>query len=211
MNSPIFITGIGTGIGKTVAAAIIAEALEADYWKPVQAGNEDGTDSEWVRNNITNVHSIVHPECYSLQLAASPHFSAQKENITISIEHIRRQLPLYKKNLIIEGAGGLLVPLNEAEFIIDLIKALDSAVLLVSRNYLGSINHSLLTAAECKRNNLSVLGWFFIGYEPLYEKQISNWTELPVIASVPHVNSPGKLFVKEMAASRSFSLNHFLC
>ena len=213
MNSPIFITGIGTGIGKTVVSAIITEALEADYWKPVQAGTEPITDSEWVRNNLTNTRSVIHPECYRLKLAASPHYSAKQEDVAISVQRISGDIPIYNRNLIVEGAGGLLVPLNDSEFIRDLIIALRAKVVLVSRNYLGSINHSLLTAAECMRNNIPVAGWFFIGYESGsgYENEIIKWSGIPRIATIPIVEYPGKSFVKGMAESHKESLNDMLC
>jgi len=211
LNSPIFITGIGTGIGKTIASAIITEALEADYWKPVQAGSEPITDSEWVKNNLTNARSVVHPECYRLKLAASPHYSAKQEDIAISVQRISNEIPIYNRNLIVEGAGGIFVPLNEQEFIKDLIIALRAKVVLVSRNYLGSINHSLLTAAECRRNNIPVAGWFFIGYESGYENEIMKWSGIPRIATIPIVEYPGKTFVKEMADSHKETINDMLC
>ncbi len=211
MNVPIFITGIGTGIGKTVVSAIITEALEADYWKPVQAGTEPITDSEWVKDNLSNTCSVVHPESYRLKLAASPHFSARQEEVAITAQRISSEIPIYNRNLIVEGAGGLLVPLNEHEFIKDLIIALRAKCVLVSRNYLGSINHSLLTAAECKRNNIPVAGWFFNGYGSEYENEIVAWSGIPRIASIPNVEYPGKSFIKEMAESHKESIKDMLC
>ncbi len=211
MNCPIFITGIGTGIGKTVASSILAEALEADYWKPVQAGTEPNTDSEWVKDNLSNSRSVVHPESYRLKLAASPHYSAREEDIAITVQIIGNEIPIYNRNLIVEGAGGLFVPLNEHEFIKDMIIALHAKCVLVSRNYLGSINHSLLTAAECRRSNIPVAGWFFNGYESVYENEIIKWSGFPRIASMPLVEYPGKSFVKAMAESLKESLNDMLC
>lgn len=211
MKEPIFVTGIGTGIGKTLVSAIVAETLQADYWKPVQAGTQPLTDSDWVRRNLTNTKSIIHPECYCLQEPASPHFAARLENSFINVQEICAHIPTYSNNLIVEGAGGLLVPLNETAFIADLILALRSRVVLVSRNYLGSINHSLLTAAECRRRGVPVLGWFFIGYESSYEKEIGGWSDLPVIASVPQVSDPGKTFIKAMAEFHRESITNLLC
>ncbi len=211
MNAPIFITGIGTGIGKTVVSAIITEALEADYWKPIQAGTEPITDSDWVKDNLSNTRSVVHPESYRLKLAASPHYSARQEDITIAVQRISSEIPIYNRNLIVEGAGGLFVPLNEHEFIKDLIIALRAKCVLVSRNYLGSINHSLLTAAECRRNNIPVAGWFFNGYDSEYENEIIAWSGFPRIASIPIVEYPGKSFVKGIAESHKESLNDMLC
>src|SRR5436309_736149 len=105
---PIFITGTGTGIGKTLVAAIVAEALGADYWKPVQAGFEDGTDSLRVAQMISNTQTIIHPEVYKFKVAASPHIAAKAEKRKIVLKKIMNQYPKTKKRLIIEGAGGLM-------------------------------------------------------------------------------------------------------
>ena len=205
---PVFITGIGTDVGKTVAAAIITEALSADYWKPVQAGFDEGTDALTVQDLISNTQSHFHPEVYKLQLPASPHIAARAENITINIDTICQQYsqltidnsPYSQQSpLIIEGAGGLLVPLNDHEFIIDLIKKLDARVILVSRNYLGSINHSLLTAAVCKMNNLDVIGWIFNDQYMQYEDEIEEWSGYKKIGSIPAVTTINKAFVQEQA------------
>jgi len=216
---PIFITGIGTGVGKTVAAAIITEALQAHYWKPVQAGFDDGTDALTVKDLISNTQTIIHPEVYKLQLPASPHIAAREEKININLDTICRcysqftihnshhsplttvnhQLSTVNCPLIIEGAGGLLVPLNNDEFILDLIKKLDARVILVSRNYLGSINHSLLTAAVCKTNNVDVIGWLFNDQYMHYESEIEQWSGYKKIGSIPAATTINKAFVKEQA------------
>lgn len=187
MEAIYFITGIGTGIGKTVVSAILTEALEADYWKPLQAGFEDGTDTGWVRSVISNSRSIIHPEVYKLKLPASPHISAAEEGVTISLDIIQEQFESYRatgSNLIIEGAGGLMVPLNENEFVIDLVKKLGVKMILVSRNYLGSINHSLLTAKVCRQYGLPVAGWIFNDQYMNYENEIVRWSGYPKIASI---------------------------
>ncbi len=158
----IFITGIGTDTGKTIASAVITEALKADYWKPVQCGTEPETDAETVRRLISNTKSRIHREAYCLKEAASPHAAAEKEGIRIELGKIT--LPeSANQTLVIEGAGGLLVPLNENELVADLIGHLNAGVILVVNFYLGSINHSLLTCAELKRRKLSVLGIIFSG------------------------------------------------
>jgi dethiobiotin synthetase len=182
--SAYFITGIGTDVGKTVISAIIAEALHADYWKPVQAGYAEGTDSEWVREMLTNTTSVVHQESYRLKLAASPHIAAYEEGIEISTDKIVDERPVTNKALIIEGPGGLMVPLNDNEFVIDLIKKLNATVIVVSRNYLGSINHSLLTARVLVQNNINVMGWIFNEDFLDYETEIVAWSGFPWIASV---------------------------
>jgi dethiobiotin synthetase len=193
---PIFITGIGTNIGKTVIAAILAEVLEADYWKPVQAGYENGTDSEWVKKVVSNAVTKIHPETYKLHLAASPHIAAREEGLKINLDEIERNFKIIQQKenrpLIIEGAGGLMVPLNENEFVLDLIKKLNAKLIIVSRNYLGSINHSLLTASICKSNNIPVKGWIFNDQYLDYEDEIIRWTGIQRIASVPFITNPGR-------------------
>ncbi len=199
----IFITGIGTGIGKTVASAIVVEALDAAYWKPVQAGFDDGTDAATVKDLISNTNTIIYPEVYKLQLPASPHIAAREEGITIDLETIYQvysQLTTHNSPfIIIEGAGGLLVPLNETQFMIDLIKKLQAKVILVSRNYLGSINHSLLTASVCKASNIDVLGWIFNDSYMNYEDEIVGWSGYPKISSLPLAEKINKAFVQQQA------------
>ncbi|GAC1452009.1 MAG: dethiobiotin synthase [Chitinophagaceae bacterium] len=203
LTPPIFITGIGTGVGKTLVAAIVTEALQADYWKPVQAGYEDGTDSNWVKTVLSNPSSIVHPELYKFKMAVSPHIAAREENIRISISGITAametiQLVSQKRHaaLVMEGAGGLLVPVNETEFVADLIKHLQAKVILVSRNYLGSINHSLLTAEVCRYYKLDVLGWIFNDQYLAYEEEIVHWSGFPKIGAIPFTGMPDKKFIR---------------
>jgi dethiobiotin synthetase len=199
---PIFITGIGTGIGKTLVAAIVTEALYADYWKPIQAGFSEGTDNSVVKNLLSNSASIVHDELYKLKLAASPHIAAREENVEIKLDEIcdrYYQLQTANRQLVIEGAGGILVPLNENEFVIDLIKKLDAKVILVSRNYLGSINHSLLTAAICKTKNIDVIGWVFNDQYLSYGHEIEHWSGFQKIASIPFSEKIDKDFVSVCA------------
>ncbi len=137
-----FITGIGTDVGKTVASAILTEALEADYWKPIQAGDLEHSDTKKVQQLVSNTKSVFHDNSYALQTPMSPHAAADIDGISIELKHIKA--PKTKNNLVIEGAGGLLVPLSKTATILDLIKP-DYKVIVVSRHYLGSINHTLLT------------------------------------------------------------------
>ena len=210
---PIFITGTGTGIGKTVIAAILTEALGADYWKPVQAGFAEGTDSQWVGSVISNPGCRILPETYKLAMAASPHIAARAEGINISLTTIAEFLSVIwqrDKPLIIEGAGGLMVPLNDQRFVLDLIKTLDANVVLVSRNYLGSINHSLLTAAACKEHRLDVSGWIFNDQYLDYENEIASWSGFPNIGSIPRAQQVNKDFIAEQATRIRPALNHLL-
>lgn len=196
---PIFITGIGTGVGKTVISAIVTEALGAHYWKPVQAGFAEGTDSEWVREHISApAASKVVPELYKLNLPASPHIAAREDGLTISLDKIASALPS-SRPLVVEGAGGLLVPLNERDFVLDLVKKLDAVVILVSRNYLGSINHSLLTAQVCRSHDIKVAGWIFNDQYLYYEQEIVSWSGMPRIGSVPFSDSPDVEFIGAQA------------
>ena len=188
MKSVIFVSGIGTGIGKTVVSAILAEALEADYWKPVHTGAAGYTDTEWVRNMITNGKSVIHPEVYKLKSQAPPYIAAREEGVKISMEKIFAAYCLLtsaNSTLIIEDAGGLHVPLNDLEFVSDLIRVLNARVILVSRNYPGSINHSLLTSKVCRQKNLRVLGWMFNDRYMDYENDITRWSGFPKLGSIP--------------------------
>jgi dethiobiotin synthetase len=158
----LFVTGIGTDVGKTIAAAILTQALEADYWKPIQAGDLDHSDSIKVSSLLSNVKSQILENSYQLNTPASPHFSAQLDGITIDLNHIKE--PKTSNHLVIEGAGGLLVPLNDTDCIIDLIQK-DYEVILVSRHYLGSINHTLLSLEALKSKNIPCAGIIFSGDE----------------------------------------------
>jgi len=216
---PIFITGIGTGVGKTLVSAIVTEALSAHYWKPVQAGFDEGTDTGWVSERISRAEGRLSPEAYRLAMPASPHIAARQEGIVISLDKIADRFEAISheatrrsadrdgtggwgtmvRPLVIEGAGGLFVPLNDQDFVLDLIRRLDATVILVSRNYLGSINHSLLTATACRVHGLRVAGWIFNDQYGQYEHEIVQWSGLPSIGSVPFTDRPDKAFVQAQA------------
>ena len=158
----LFITGIGTDVGKTIASAIITEALEADYWKPIQAGDLEDSDTHKIQKYISNSKTVFHKNSYALNTPASPHFAADLDNVTIDIEKI--QEPKTKNSLVIEGAGGLFVPLNKKDTIIDLIKK-EHKVIVISLHYLGSINHTLLTIEALQNRNIKIAGIIFNGDE----------------------------------------------
>ena len=142
MSKQYFITGIGTSVGKTIAAAALVKLWGANYWKPIQSGDLENSDSMMI-HRLLGTGATVYPEVHRLNTPASPHYSAQIDGVSINVEDF--DLPRTNKNLIVEGAGGLLVPLNDREFIIDLITHLGLPVILVCSGYLGSINHSLLS------------------------------------------------------------------
>lgn len=159
-SSTYFIIGTSTEVGKTIAAAIITQALEADYWKPIQSGDLHYTDTDKVQKLISNPHTTFHPNAYALNTPASPHLSAALDGIEIALEKIVR--PTTSRPLVIEAAGGLLVPLNDRDTIADLIHPIDRIV-LVSRHYLGSINHTLLTYEALQSRGLPLYGIIFSG------------------------------------------------
>lgn len=178
----LFITGIGTDVGKTVVSAIVVEALEADYWKPIQAGDLDNSDTDKVKRRISNSKSVFHANAYALHTPASPHLAAELDNVVIDLNQIKE--PKTKNHLVIEGAGGVFVPLNETDTIIDLIQP-DYKVIIVSRHYLGSINHTLLTIEALKSRNISIAGIIFSGDEnQATENIILSKSKLPMLGRI---------------------------
>lgn len=162
MANTYFITGISTEVGKTIVSAIITESLKADYWKPIQAGELDNSDTDKVKRLISNKKTTFLKSAFNLKSPMSPHAAAEIDNVAIESTKIMR--PKTKNNLVIEGAGGLLVPLSNNETIADLIQPTDK-VIIVSRHYLGSINHTLLTIEALKQRNLNCFGIIFSGKE----------------------------------------------
>lgn len=184
-----FVTAIGTDSGKTLASAIMCEALGADYWKPVQCGLPRDVDT--VRHLITNTASIFYPERYLLKTPASPHAAAKIDGISIELDSFK--LPSTKNILIIEGAGGCLVPLNDQNFMIDLVEIFGAEVIVVSNHYLGSINHTLLTIEALKRRNCAIRGLIFNGEpNPATEQIILSHTKLKCLLRMnkePEINN----------------------
>ncbi len=215
MIQPIFITGIGTDVGKTLVSAILTEALGADYWKPIQAGFAEGTDAETIKSLIGNSNSVIHSSTYQLNIPASPHIAARNDGVKIEITKLFQtaqdiQFKIGSKLLLIEGAGGVLVPLNENILLVDFIRLLQARVILVSRNYLGSINHSLLTAAYCRSNNIDVLGWIFTDSYMNYEDEIVQWSGYSKIASIPKLTKINKEVIALEAQRVKFDVEKFI-
>jgi dethiobiotin synthetase len=177
----IFITGISTEVGKTIASAIVTEALKADYWKPIQAGELENCDTKKVAKLVSNQQSTFHPNSYALQTAMSPHAAAEIDGIRIELEKIKE--PTTKNHLVIEGAGGLLVPLNDSQTILDLIKPAYK-VLVVSRHYLGSINHTLLTIRLLEERGFDVSIIFSGEEHKTTEEIIKKMTNVFVIGRI---------------------------
>lgn len=189
-------TGIDTDAGKTVVAAILTEALEADYWKPVQAGELDNTDTMKVQRLVSNDKTIFHKEAYALNTPASPHYAAAIDEIEIDYDKIK--IPETDNHLIIEGAGGLFVPLNKDLMIIDLIERWQIPVILVSKNYLGSINHTMLSVDALQKRNVPIAGIVFNGEPtPSTEDFVTQYTQVKKIGNLEWLNTVDKVQIKQ--------------
>lgn len=179
-----------------MASAILVEALEADYWKPVQAGDLEYSDSDRVRDLISNSRSVIHPNAFALKTPMSPHASAGIDGIRIGLDKIMP--PSTDNHLVIEGAGGLLVPLNETDTILDLIRP-NYRVVVVSRHYLGSINHTLLTIGALMEAGFTPFLVFSGDPHPSTESIIESRTHVPVLGRIPEQSSFTKETVRELA------------
>ena len=177
----IFITGISTDVGKTIASAIVTEALKADYWKPIQAGDLNNCDTKKVQKLVSNSKSKFFDNSFSLNTPMSPHAAADIDGIQIEIKDIKE--PKTKNSLVIEGAGGLLVPFNDTRTILDLIKP-EYKVIVVSRHYLGSINHTLLTVNLLKEKGFDVSIIYSGNEHPTTEAIISKMANVPTIGRI---------------------------
>lgn len=195
----LFITGIGTNVGKTVVSAVLTEALQADYWKPIQSGVVEGKDSDTVKSLISNSKSVFHPETYLLNEPLSPHFAAKIDGVEIELDKI--ELPKTNNHLIIEGAGGLLVPINDTQYVIDIAKQLDFEIVLVISSYLGCINHSLLSIDYLKRNNFKIKAFVFNGeFEPEVKQAIVAYSSNTEIIDIPSLNSLTKSSILQISS-----------
>ncbi|WP_283639326.1 dethiobiotin synthase [Mesonia mobilis] len=179
----IFITGIGTEVGKTVASAIVTEALQADYFKPIQAGDLENSDTHKVERLVSNSVTKFHPNAFALKTPMSPHAAAEIDQVQIKAEEVKRPTTT-NDYLVIEGAGGLLVPINSTQTIADLMQQEDK-IIVVSRHYLGSINHTLLTIEALKSRGLTCAGIIFSGEEhPTTESIIEEMAQVPILGRI---------------------------
>jgi dethiobiotin synthetase len=200
----IIIAGIHTGIGKTLCSAIICQALGYDYWKPVQAGDLQQSDSIFISNHVDNPHCNILPERYRLSTAASPHYAAQVDGVKIKKEDF--ELPDNKK-LLIETAGGIMSPLSETYLNLDLIKQFQLPVVLVVMNYLGSINHTLLSYHALLSQNIHIQGIVFSGEKvAASEKYILDYTGKPLLFNIPTFKQVDRASIKEFASTLKLSL-----
>lgn len=198
----LIIAGIHTGIGKTVCSAVICQALGYDYWKPVQAGDLDKSDSIFIQQNVSISSCKIHPERYRLQTPMSPHKAAEMDGIRIKKEDFI--LPISSNSIVVETAGGIMSPLADDLLNIDLMEHLKLPVILVSNNYLGSINHTLLTVAALQQRNIPVKGLVFSGKEVLSSKEfILQYTQLPLLFSIPLFNEIDAATIATFAANNT--------
>ena len=200
----LFITGISTDVGKTIASAIITEALEADYWKPIQAGDLDNCDTKKVQRLVSNSKSKFFDNSFALNTPMSPHAAAEIDGLKINLSDISE--PKTKNHLVIEGAGGLLVPFNEKQTILDLIQP-DYKVIVVSRHYLGSINHTLLTVNLLKEKGFDVSIIYSGNKHETTEDIIQKMTGVKIIGRINEEPYFDKNVIKEYAIQFKVELN----
>jgi len=191
-----FITGISTDVGKTIISAILVEALRADYWKPIQAGELDYCDTEKVKSLVSNLKSKFHSNSYALNMAMSPHAAADIDELQIELDKIIE--PKTDNDLIIEGAGGLLVPINNTQTVLDIIKP-DYKIIVVSRHYLGSINHTLLTIKLLQEKGFDVAVIFSGNEHKTTEDIIKKMTNVRVIGRINEEDKFDKEVIKKYA------------
>ena len=180
-----FVTGTDTGIGKTLVSGMLMSALDATYWKPIQAGLDEETDTEFVQRVSKADDSRIKPERFRLETPMSPHAAADIDEIEINLSDFK--LPEYNtKHLIVEGAGGLIVPINWKETVLDIIEYLDLPVLLVARSSLGTLNHTLLSLEALRNRGIEVFGVILNGEKhPSNKETIERFGEIPVFEIEP--------------------------
>lgn len=202
-KKPLFVTGIGTGVGKTIISALLVEKFQADYWKPVQSGDLEYTDTDMVKSLVSNPVSKFHPETYRLTQPFSPHKAAELDGITIQAEQFI--LSDTQNRLVIEGAGGLMVPLNKHLLMIDLIKKFDAEVIIVVKHYLGSINHTLLSLALLNQRQIPVKCLIFNGTKDEYsERAILDFNSTLKYAFVDEISDINKVSILDAAGRVNF-------
>lgn len=207
MQHQYFISAIGTDSGKTFVSAILVEALKAHYWKPIQAGLPKDTDQ--VKNLVSNTESIFLKERFCLTAPMSPHAAANIDNININLSDFELPKESQDKSLIVEGAGGLFVPINygqngKADYVIDIIEKLNLPLILVCNLYLGSINHTILSLESIKNRNIKLKGIIFNGEsntesEHIIENYILHQLDSKVLLRIKQETEITKETVKKYA------------
>jgi dethiobiotin synthase len=194
MSSDLFVTGTDTNVGKTLLSALLVAALKRKYWKPIQTGSCEGTDRETV---IKLAGAEAYPESYIFDPPVSPHIAAKEQGVTIELQRIRR--PASSDPIIVEGAGGVFVPINDQEFMLDLMRYLGSPIILAARTALGTINHTLLSVFAIRQAKLPLLGVVMIGKENAENRAaIERYGSVPVIGSIPWLGTIDRSILVEV-------------
>lgn len=189
----VFLTGTDTGIGKTITSAWLCNHWGSNYWKPIQSGLDEQTDSQWIESLSG---ATIHPETHRLNAPLSPHQSAERDGVKIQLSDFT--LPAHEGNLIVEGAGGVLVPLNWRHTMIDLMQHLGLCALLVARSGLGTINHTCLSLQALKAAQVPVLGVILVGpANPANRDAIEHFGEVPVLAELPTFNAVNRQTLRD--------------
>jgi len=205
MQGAIAVMGIHTGIGKTIVSAIITEALQADYWKPVQAGSLDETDSMLVSSLVSNMNTRVLDEVFRLMQPMSPHAAARIDGVNIELKNI--VLPATDNFLVVETAGGIHSPLNDEATMVDLVTHLNLPCVLVVQHYLGSINHSLLSIEVMQKRNVQLKGIIINGDgNKASEDFITSYSKVPILARIPNIENINSKTIKKIAAENIAAL-----
>ncbi len=186
MPNRFFVTGTDTGVGKTVVSALLCAALDAYYWKPIQTGTREGTDSRTVARLAELPRAKILPEAYKFAPPVSPHLAARNAGVRIELQEIRTPEIGVRENLIVEGAGGALVPINETQLMTDVMRHIGLPVLLVARTTLGTINHTLLSLAALRSARLTVRGIVMVGKpNPDNRKAIEHYGQIGIAGAIP--------------------------
>lgn len=198
--SQFLVTGTDTGIGKTVVSAMLVAALDAHYWKPVQAGTEDGTDSDRVVELAGVARERILQEAYCLSVPASPHYAAEQDGVTLDLDKL--DLPEVTGPLIVEGAGGLLVPLTRTTLQVDVFAGWDLPVILCARTALGTINHTLMSLAVLQDWEMTVHGVVFVGdAHPDNEKTIAEMSGVQALGRLPRLETLSQQALRDAFAA----------
>ncbi len=208
MNQDLFVTGTDTGVGKTLLSALLVAALSRKYWKPIQTGAGEGTDRQSVMRWAAVRAGDAYPETYLFDPPVSPHLAAMQQGIVIDLQRIRRPASMHP--IVIEGAGGVFVPINESAFMLDLMRQLGAPVIVASRTALGTINHTLLTVAAIRQAKLTLCGVVMIGREDKENRlAIERYGDVPVIGWIPWLDKIDRDILQSVFEHR-FDKNAFL-
>jgi dethiobiotin synthase len=203
MPEDLFVTGTDTSVGKTVLSALLVAALDGTYWKPIQTGAVEGTDRQQVMHWAELPEARTLPECYCFDPPVSPHLAAAAVGVTIELDRISRPSRIAAAPLIIEGAGGVLVPLNDSELMLNLIHKLNAPVVVASRTALGTINHTLLTVRALHDARICVKGVVMIGPENTEnERAIERYGAVPVVGRIPLLDNICRTALLQVFESR---------